>query len=115
MATPTYDDVVALFKKGAVAEAEAQFTALHGIAVQRQREISQRRQRAHPSGREAVTKVQPLSDGIAYYCVDNGKRRGPFCRHCYDTASTLEKLRPVDGATYICVACKTECARNLCG
>jgi hypothetical protein len=64
------------------------------------------------SGKSIALKV--LEDS-AYYCVDNGKKRGPFCRHCYDTASTLEKLQPVDGATYICVACKNECARNLCG
>ncbi|MCX7176598.1 MAG: hypothetical protein NT159_22285 [Proteobacteria bacterium] len=113
MPARNYDEVLDLFRKGAVAEAEEQFNALHEDALARQ--SSPRREHADASKTEPGEEGQPVSDGSAYYRVVNGKKHGPYCRHCYDTESRLEKLRLLNVATYICSSCKRECARNLCG
>ena len=115
MALRTYDGILDLFKKGAVVEAQEQFTALHGKALLRQQKSFTCHGHNYASESELGGKGQPKSNGIAYYCVENGKKSGPFCQRCYDTKSRLEKLRPLDAATYICFACKMECERNLCG
>lgn len=110
-----YDEVLALFRNGAVAEAEEEFNALHARAVARQAPISARGQHVQSLEIEAEEESLPVSDGSAYYRVVHGRKHGPYCRHCYDAGSRLEKLRPLDAATYLCLTCKRECARNLCG
>lgn len=115
MALPTYDGILDLLKKGAVAEAQEQFTALHESALTRRQSDFQHHDRIRALADEAGSRGQLESDGTAYYLVENGKRSGSFCRRCYDTESKLVKLRALDGATFVCFACKTEYARNLCG
>ena len=113
----TYDDILELLKRGAVVEAQEQFTALHGAATLRQLQISARSDQVHSHSMTTglVQDGQLKSDGIAYYRVDNGKKTGPYCQRCYDAESRLEKMRAMDAATYLCCACKTQCPRNLCG
>lgn len=115
MPLPTYDDIIALLKQGATDEAQEQFNALHEKALKRRLQDSPSNERLPASESDPGSKRQLESDGIAYYHTENGKKNGPFCRRCYDVDAKLVRLSALDGATYVCSACKTECARNLCG
>lgn len=115
MPSRTYDEVLDLFRNGGVAEAEEMFNALHADARTRQQQSSARRAPVHAAATESDEKRPPVSDGIAYYQVVNGKKDGPYCQNCYDAESRLEKLRPLNAAIYLCLSCQRECARNLCG
>ena len=115
MALPTYDSILDLLKKGAVLEAQEQFTAVHESALMRHQNDSRRHDHSRALEAELGSGGRLESDGIAYYLVENGKKSGFFCRRCYDTESRLVGLRALDAATYVCLTCKMEYARNLCG
>lgn len=115
MTPSTYDGVLDLLKKGAVLEAQEQFNAMHARALSCRRGSAQHQDCIHATQAELASGSRLESDGKACYLVENGKKNGPFCRHCYDTAAKLVRLQALDGATYVCLDCKQESVRNLCG
>lgn len=115
MALLTYYGILDLFKKGAIAEAQEQFTALHESALRLKQQNRPRPKLVCASETGVKCRWQLESNGITYYRVENGKRDGPYCQRCHDTESRLKRLQALDAATYVCLTCKMEFERNLCG
>ncbi len=115
MAASSYDSVLELLKQGAVIEAQERFNALHERALMLQGKKAQPHHEMRTLEVEPGSRGRAVPDGVVCYLVENGKRSGPYCRRCRDRESHWVRLRAVGAVTYVCVACKSEYARHLCG
>ena len=113
----TAKDVVELVKKGATIELQERLMKLREEALALQEDNHQLRSRVA----ELEKKLKLHNDlvfeaGMYWLTKEDGKRDGPFCQKCHDTAGRLIRLQDgrerVACSDWLCFECQTTYGRH---
>ena len=84
---------------GALADAKLELAEVQNLLLDKDKKIMTLEQTLH-------TRKNVLWESPWYWCVDGGKKDGPFCQQCYDKELKLIRLQDHRNGYWGCLSCK---------
>ena len=84
---------------GALADAKLELAEVQNLLLDKDKKIMTLEQTLH-------TRTNVLWESPWYWCVDGGKKDGPFCQQCYDKEFKLIRLQDYRNGYWGCLSCK---------
>ena len=84
---------------GALADAKLELAEVQNLLLDKDQKIKTLEETLH--ARKNVVWESPW-----YWCVDGGKKDGPFCQKCYDKERELIRLQDCRNGYWECLDCK---------
>ncbi len=84
---------------GALADAKLEVAEVQNLLLDKDKKIKTLEEALH-------TKKNVVWESPWYWCMDEGKKDGPFCQQCYDKDGTLIRLQDYRNGYWGCLNCK---------
>lgn len=88
---------------GALADAKFELAEVQNLLLDKDEKIKKLVETLH-------TKKNVLWESPWYWCLEEGKKTGPFCQQCYDGNSALIRLQDLKNGYWTCFGCKNSYA-----
>jgi ribosomal protein L37AE/L43A len=104
---PKYSEIIELLKKGATVEAQQKITELRELTIELQEENITLKQEISKLQNQLTRQKSLEWEQPYYWLIEDEKKDGPFCQHCYDTNKKIVRLQG-NGGWWECKACKND-------